>query len=132
MSARPGGHNEGYPKSRKCIPAATQNPQAVPVIPELNLPRAVRDYPPPRALCVSQAGIGESAMYAKILVPVDGSQTSAAGLTEAIKIAKSQGSEIRLLHVVNDLILDYSYGTGVFACDALGELRKVGASILDT
>lgn len=71
-------------------------------------------------------------MYAKILVPVDGSQASAAGLTEATKIAKSQGSEIRLIHVVNDLILDYSYGSGVFACDALEELRKVGAGILET
>ncbi len=71
-------------------------------------------------------------MYAKILVPVDGSQASAAGLTEAIQIAKSQGSEIRLMHVVNDLILDYGYGSGVFAYDALGELRKAGASILDT
>ncbi len=51
-------------------------------------------------------------MYAKILVPVDGSQASTAGLTEAIKIAKSQGSEIRLVHVVNDLIVDAGYGAG--------------------
>src|SRR5271170_2459478 len=33
----------------------------------------------------------EAVMYAKILVPVDGSQASTAGLREAIKIAKSQG-----------------------------------------
>jgi len=70
-------------------------------------------------------------MYAKILVPVDGSQASAAGLAEAIKIAKSQGSEIRLMNVVDDLSLDYDYGTGVYAFDALEILRKAGRSILD-
>jgi len=70
-------------------------------------------------------------MYAKILVPVDGSQPSATGLAEAIKIAKSQGSEIRLMHVVNDLILDCGYGTGVYGSDALEVLRKAGRGILD-
>jgi nucleotide-binding universal stress UspA family protein len=70
-------------------------------------------------------------MYAKILVPVDGSPASAAGLTEAIKIAKSQGSEIRLMHVVNDLILDYGYGSGVYGSDALEVLRTAGRTILD-
>ncbi len=70
-------------------------------------------------------------MYAKILVPVDGSQASTAGLTEAIKIAKSQGSEIRLVHVVNDLILEVGYGAGIYACDALEVLRKAGRNILD-
>jgi nucleotide-binding universal stress UspA family protein len=70
-------------------------------------------------------------MYAKILVPVDGSQTSTAGLAEAIKIAKNQESEIRLLHVVNDLVLDAGYGSGIYASDALEMLRKAGRDILD-
>jgi nucleotide-binding universal stress UspA family protein len=70
-------------------------------------------------------------MYAKILVPVDGSQASNAGLTEAIKIAKSQGSEIRLIHVVNDLILEAGYGAAIYACDAVEVLRKAGRNILD-
>jgi nucleotide-binding universal stress UspA family protein len=70
-------------------------------------------------------------MYAKILVPIDGSQASAAGLTEAIKIAKSQGSEIRLVHVVDALILDGGYGAGIYACDAVEVLRKVGRELLD-
>jgi nucleotide-binding universal stress UspA family protein len=70
-------------------------------------------------------------MYAKILVPIDGSQASAAGLTEAIKIAKSQGSEIRLLHVVDTLILDGGYGAGIYACDAVEVLRRVGRDLLD-
>jgi nucleotide-binding universal stress UspA family protein len=70
-------------------------------------------------------------MYAKILVPVDGSQASSAGLAEAIKIAKSQGSEIQLVHIVNDLIVDAGYGAGIYACDAVEVLRKAGHAILD-
>ena len=41
-------------------------------------------------------------MYGKILVPVDGSKTSALGLEEAIKIAKKHGSQLRLVHIVNE------------------------------
>jgi nucleotide-binding universal stress UspA family protein len=42
-------------------------------------------------------------MYAKILVPVDGSRTSEAGLAEAIQLARMSGGAIRLLHVVEEL-----------------------------
>lgn len=70
-------------------------------------------------------------MYAKILVPIDGSQASNAGLTEAIRVAKSQGSEIRLMHVVDDLILDAGYGAGIYACDVVEMLRKTGRDLLD-
>lgn len=38
-------------------------------------------------------------MYQRILVPVDGSSTSAQGLAEAIAIAKLTGGRIRLVHV---------------------------------
>jgi nucleotide-binding universal stress UspA family protein len=41
-------------------------------------------------------------MYANILVPVDGSETSMRGLQEALRLAKQIGSKLRLLHVVND------------------------------
>lgn len=40
-------------------------------------------------------------MYAKILVPVDGSATSNAGLAEAIKLARLSGGQLKLLHVVD-------------------------------
>jgi nucleotide-binding universal stress UspA family protein len=70
-------------------------------------------------------------MYAKILVPVDGSIASTAGLTEAIKIAKSQGSEIRLVHIVNEHILDAGYEAGFYAYGALEGLRKAGHDMLD-
>ncbi len=70
-------------------------------------------------------------MYSKILVPIDGSAASTAGLSEAIRIAKSQGSRIRLLHIVNDVILENGYGSGVYATDALEVLRRAGQGVVD-
>jgi len=70
-------------------------------------------------------------MYGKILVPVDGSETSILGLNEAIKIAKAQGSQLRLVHIVNELILDYTYSPGVYATNLIESLRKAGRTVLD-
>lgn len=44
-------------------------------------------------------------MYKRILAPVDGSPTSTRGLQEAIKLAKSPGTVLRLLHVVDESVL---------------------------
>lgn len=41
-------------------------------------------------------------MYSKVLVAIDGSPTSDAALDEAIKLAKEQGSTLRLVHVVDE------------------------------
>jgi nucleotide-binding universal stress UspA family protein len=71
-------------------------------------------------------------MYGKILVPVDGSETSTAGLTEAIKIAKAQGSQLRLVHIVNEFILDYTYSPGTYAVNLIESLRKAGQATLDS
>lgn len=40
-------------------------------------------------------------MYQNILVPIDGSETAALGLSEAIELARALRARIRLLHVVN-------------------------------
>lgn len=40
-------------------------------------------------------------MYDRILVPVDGSDTSMRGLLEAVRLAEAQSSQMRLLHIVN-------------------------------
>ena len=69
-------------------------------------------------------------MYTKILVPVDGSETSDTGLLEAIKIAKELGSRICLLHIVNEFIFDYSYSTATFAIDVIDSMREKGKTVL--
>src|ERR1700730_11859983 len=69
-------------------------------------------------------------MYAKILVPVDGSETSTCGLNEAIKIARRLESRIRLVHIVNELIVDGAYGQGLYASDLFRSMREAGRTIL--
>ena len=41
-------------------------------------------------------------LYRRILVPVDGSATSMRGLREALRIAKSEGARVWLLHVLDE------------------------------
>jgi nucleotide-binding universal stress UspA family protein len=70
-------------------------------------------------------------MYQKILVPVDGSPTSARGLQEAIKLAKLTGARLRLLHVVDQI----SFASGMEAASMMtGEmlqlLREGGETLL--
>jgi nucleotide-binding universal stress UspA family protein len=71
-------------------------------------------------------------MYGKILVPVDGSATSTRGLNEAIRIAKAQGSQLRLVHIINEFILDYTYAPGLYAENLIETLVKGGREVLDT
>ena len=65
-------------------------------------------------------------------MPVDGSSASLRGLGEAIRIAKHCGATVRLLHVVNELVMEPGYPsvnnyTGVI--DALrASARKVLSS----
>jgi nucleotide-binding universal stress UspA family protein len=65
-------------------------------------------------------------MYKKILVPIDGSDTAMVGLKEAVKLAKAQGSQLRLFHVVNEFVLDYSYGAGLYGTNLIESLREGG------
>jgi nucleotide-binding universal stress UspA family protein len=70
-------------------------------------------------------------MYDKILVPVDGSETSTRGLNEAIRLAKIHGSQLRLMNIVNEFILDATYSTGYFPDNLIASLCKQGKAILD-
>jgi nucleotide-binding universal stress UspA family protein len=65
-------------------------------------------------------------MYKKILVPIDGSDTAMVGLKEAVKLAEAQGSQLRLFHVVNEFVLDYSYGAGLYGTNLIESLREGG------
>jgi nucleotide-binding universal stress UspA family protein len=72
-------------------------------------------------------------MYLKILVPLDGSEASVAGLNEAIEITKQQqGGTLRLLHVVvlPDPILDYGYGTHTCRQDMIASMCQIGKCVL--
>lgn len=71
-------------------------------------------------------------MYQRILVPVDGSDTSNRGLDEAIRLARSSSGSIRLLHVVDELTLATGYGSwGVFSGEWVEALNDAGHQILD-
>jgi nucleotide-binding universal stress UspA family protein len=70
-------------------------------------------------------------MYHKILVPIDGSETSSRGLDEAIRLAKIHGGELRLVHLVNEFILDVTYGPGLYAENLIDSLRAGGRAILE-
>jgi nucleotide-binding universal stress UspA family protein len=72
-------------------------------------------------------------MYTKILVPLDGSESSMAGLNEAMKIAAEHAGALRLLHVVEvpSPLLDYGYSQGDCRSAVLASLCRVGKNILN-
>lgn len=71
-------------------------------------------------------------MYKRILVPIDGSPTSERGLVEAIKLAKEQQAQIRLLHI-NDLhVFSYSAGAELAITDTtIDMIRQSGRQLLE-
>jgi nucleotide-binding universal stress UspA family protein len=71
------------------------------------------------------------AMYSKILVPIDGSATSILGLNEAVGLAKIHGSQVCLMHIVNEFVLDYTFASGQFSEGLFEALRKGGKEILE-
>lgn len=70
-------------------------------------------------------------MYKKILVPVDGSETSLLGLEHAIRLAKDQKAKLRLLHVVHDYLIAEGRHAMVSSSLLLKELRQRGQIILE-
>ena len=70
-------------------------------------------------------------MYQRILVPVDGSATSEAGLSEAIKLAQLTGATLRLVHVLD--LMPYAGGydvINVYFTDLTPFLREAGQKVL--
>jgi len=71
-------------------------------------------------------------MYQRILVPVDGSSTSAHGLGEAIRLAELTGGRLRLMHVIDEL--SFALAMDAYAGhsgDWLQELRNAGTQLLE-
>jgi nucleotide-binding universal stress UspA family protein len=56
-------------------------------------------------------------MYKKILVPIDGSRTSARGLLEGIRLARHCGASLRIFNVVEEYSVIRAMGVGGVAFD---------------
>ena len=69
-------------------------------------------------------------MYARILAPIDGSDTAQRGMQEAIRLAKEQGSQLRLLYVIDvHLAAIDPYGS-VNVGELADALRNYGGDLL--
>ena len=71
-------------------------------------------------------------MYQRILVPVDGSATSDAGLAEAIKLGRLTGATLRLVHVVD--LMPYGGGfdlASAYTGELVPLLLEAGQKTLD-
>ena len=68
--------------------------------------------------------------YKRILVPIDGSATAKAGLKEALKLAKTAGARLRLLHVVDESPLLTLPEAGYSIDTIIDELKASGQSVL--
>jgi nucleotide-binding universal stress UspA family protein len=70
-------------------------------------------------------------VYRNILVPIDGSETAQRGLNEAVRLAKSLKSRIRVVHAINEAELFSPYAIGnTYDYRVLEQAHNYGTSIL--
>jgi len=70
-------------------------------------------------------------MFKRILIPVDGSETSNKALVAGLRMARETGASVRLLHALNDLAyLGAMAPDGAYSTDVAGMLREAGAKVL--
>ena len=69
--------------------------------------------------------------YRRILVPVDGSATSARGVAEAIKLAQDARAKLLLLHVVEQYAILGIPDAGASIGPVLDTLKRAGRSTLE-
>ena len=69
-------------------------------------------------------------MYQRILVPVDGSVQSKGGLEEAVKLCKSTGAQMRLVHIIDDSALALNPEAGIAAAPLVEDFAEGGKEIL--
>jgi nucleotide-binding universal stress UspA family protein len=70
-------------------------------------------------------------MYQRIIVPIDGSETSNQALTTALGLAKESGGRVRLVHVVEEMAYLTGYDQfGGYGGDLLKIMRETGGNIL--
>jgi nucleotide-binding universal stress UspA family protein len=70
-------------------------------------------------------------MYQRIIVPVDGSETSNQALATALGLARESGGRVRLVHVVEEMAYLTGYDQfGGYAGDLQKIMRETGTGIL--
>jgi len=70
-------------------------------------------------------------MYKRILVALDGSDTSRLALESAVQLAKDLGSRLRIIHVVEEMAYAASYDSlAGYTVDVIEILRQNGAKLL--
>jgi nucleotide-binding universal stress UspA family protein len=67
-------------------------------------------------------------MFKRILIPVDGSETSNKALVAGLRMARETSASVRLLHALNELGAVAADGT--YSGDLAGMLREGGAKVL--
>ncbi|BCL75075.1 universal stress protein [Jeongeupia sp. HS-3] len=70
-------------------------------------------------------------MYERILVPVDDSETSAAALLEVVKVACSQQSKVKIVHVIDLAQFAWSANEFLDVPQLQEALRRSGQRVLD-
>ncbi len=71
-------------------------------------------------------------MYAKILVPLDGSSTAHRGFEEAVALGRALGSTLVVMHVVDTFPIAVEMITSATWQEISEGLRKHGQALLDT
>lgn len=69
-------------------------------------------------------------MYQRILVPLDGSETSLAGLDEAVRLALLHGATLRLVHALNSFKRTTGHASHASYSTLLPEMKEEGERLL--
>src|SRR5215471_1397553 len=81
---------------------------------------------------ISPTRVSETKMvYKRILVPVDGSATSIAGLNEALRLARNQKARLRLIHIVDERMIFSTAEAGLNIEPVIDSLKRGGKRILE-
>jgi nucleotide-binding universal stress UspA family protein len=70
-------------------------------------------------------------MYKRILVAVDSSATAERAFQEALKLAKSLAAQIRIVHVVDEVTLDWNFSDFGDLSAVQEQFRKTGRKVLE-
>ena len=71
-------------------------------------------------------------MYKRILVPIDGSETSQRGLREAIALAKMLGAKLHLMHVISDYAVMVEMSSAIDFANSRAGMHQHGRDLLES